>query len=77
MHNLVCDEVLTKQQFYPVDVLKSEGFTSLEIEEQVLSLDVLKPILLDEPFINEKFTFPGFKELNYFAPLMEVLSKYP
>ena len=75
MHNLVCDEVLTKQQFYPMDVLKSEGFMSLEIEEQVLSLDVLKPIILYEPFFNENFTFLGFKELNSFDPLMEVFSK--
>ena len=58
-----------------MDDLLSEGFTGLDIEEHVLSLDVLKPILLDEPFINENFTFPGFKELKSFEPLIEVHSE--
>ena len=71
VHNLVSNEVLTNQQFYPVDDLLSEGFTGLDIEEQVLTLDVLKPIVLDEPFINENFNFPGFNDLKTFEPLME------
>ena len=37
-------------------------------------MDVLKPLILAKPSFNEKFTFPGFKELNSFGPLMEVFS---
>ena len=66
VHNLVSNEVTTNQQLYPMDGLLPKGFSGLHIEEQFLSLDVLKPIVLDEPFIDENFTFPGFKELESF-----------
>ena len=64
MHNLVSDE--SNHQFHPVEDLLSKGFLGHDIEEQFLSLDVLKPIVLDEPFIDENFTFPGFIELESF-----------
>ena len=34
-------------------------------------MDVLKPIVLDKPFIDENFNFPRFNDLKTFEPLME------
>ena len=34
-------------------------------------MDVLKPIVLDKPFIDENFNFPGFNDLKPFESLME------
>ena len=42
-----------------------------DMEDQYLSLDVLKPIVLDKPFIDENFNFPGFNDLKPFESLME------
>ena len=38
-------------------------------------MDALKPMNLDGPYLKENFTFPRFKDLKYYEPLLEVQSE--
>ena len=59
----------------PADGLLPKSVLSLDIEEQ-FSLDALKPMNLDGPYLKENFTFPRFKDLKYYEPLLEVQLEY-
>ena len=73
VQNLVSDD-LTNHLSLPADDFLPKKNLGLDVEEQ-FSLDALKPMNLDWPCFKENFTFPGFKDLKSYEPLLEVQSE--